>query len=263
MQGANKLHIMPTGSSTRLRASDITVAIALLTRLPVSADHRRGARAAWAWPVAGAVIALISVVVGQIVYALGLPATLAGLVVVACSIVLTGGMHEDGLADCADGFWGGFDPQRRLNIMKDSAIGTYGTLALALVVIGKWISIVMLIQADSLAGAFVAAAALSRGAMVWVMHHLEPARRHGLSHSVGRPDKSTVLMTAACALVLSLLATAFWTIPALIAAIVLTLAVAAIARAKIAGQTGDVLGATQQITELGILMVLAAGLAAG
>ena len=105
-------------------AGDAIAALGLLTRLPLPgrASHR-GAEAAWAWPLAGLTVALLAAVLVGIGGWIGLPVTLcAGLLIVAM-VVMTGALHEDGLADVADGFWGGFTTERRLEIMKDSRTG--------------------------------------------------------------------------------------------------------------------------------------------
>src|SRR6056297_3491159 len=113
--------------------SDLVSAAMLLTRLPVRGmPTARAADAAWAWPLVGLAVGLPAGVVGMAVAAAGLPGGLAAAAALTVSIVLTGALHEDGLADCADGFWGGFDRARRLEIMRDSAIGSYGVLALGL-----------------------------------------------------------------------------------------------------------------------------------
>ena len=249
---------MPENDSARMQPGDIAAALALLTRLPVVTTSDRGARAAWAWPIAGAVTALIAAVLGWLSLALGLPPGLTAALILATMILLTGALHEDGLADCADGFWGGADPTRRLQIMKDSAIGTYGTLGLILVLLARWSAILALINAGWLVAPLITAALLSRVPMVAVMAWMEPARGDGLSHGVGRPDAEGVLLAVVVALLIALPLAGFTALAAALVVAVLGLAVALIARAKIAGQTGDVLGATQQIAEVGALAVLAA-----
>jgi len=119
-----------------IRTGDIPAAIGLLSRLPVPVDTdlatRRGARAAWAYPLAGLVVGALAGLVAQVALWLGLPPSIAALLALAAMIAITGALHEDGLADSADGLWGGWDRARRLEIMKDSRIGTYGVLALGL-----------------------------------------------------------------------------------------------------------------------------------
>lgn len=245
-----------------LRFTDLTASLGLLTRLPVPVDgeaaSRRGARAAWAWPLAGAVVAGIAGGIGWTALWLGLPAAGAAGLVLAAQAMLTGGLHEDGLADTADGLWGGWDKARRLEIMRDSRIGSYGVVALILSLGLRWSALSVLMGADGWIWALGAAAMASRAGMVGLMTALPPARPGGLSASTGQPPfsavwRAAVLGVVACLPMLG--AGGLWAIPAGIAALA---ALAAIAQAKIGGQTGDILGAGQQVAEIAILLTLSA-----
>lgn len=243
----------------RFRPSDILTALALLTRLPMP-EHRfdparPAATAVWAYPLVGLVVGTVVVFAISILTALGLPAPLAAGLGLILGTMITGAMHEDGLADCADGFWGGWTVARRLEIMKDSQIGTYGVLALILGMGLRWQAIVLLIDADALL-ALVWVEVLSRAAMVWVMFRLPNARKSGLSNHTGRPD------AAACAAALGIGAVAALmspdTLMMLPGAAGATLGMAWLARSRIGGQTGDVLGATQQVVAVVALCIIAA-----
>ncbi len=98
---------MPDTSQPLARPADIAEALALLTRLPVRRTRPRGAGAAWAWPLAGVAIAGLAGLAGLVGLYLGLPPAPAAALVLAVQIAATGALHEDGLADTADGFWGG------------------------------------------------------------------------------------------------------------------------------------------------------------
>lgn len=255
---------MPTQDDTpQLR--DIPAAIGLLTRLPVPVDidhaTARGAKAAWAYPIAGLVVALITWGVAQTGLLLGLPTgAIAGLILATLAIV-TGAMHEDGLADSADGLWGGWDVDRRLEIMKDSHIGAYGVIALILSIGLRWQALIVLISAGALVPALITCAVLSRAAMVPLMAKLPNARASGLSHTVGRASTTTAVISYAIgglAALLSLDVAAVWVV---LAVGVATAICAALAMAKIKGQTGDILGATQQVTEITALLTLSVLLA--
>ncbi|RYH06486.1 adenosylcobinamide-GDP ribazoletransferase [Tropicimonas sp. IMCC6043] len=239
---------------------DLALACALLTRLPVpvNADFAatRGAKAAWAYPLAGALVAALAGGIGWVAIALGMPTTVAAGLVIAGQVVMTGAMHEDGLADAADGLWGGWDRARRLEIMKDSRIGSYGVLALILSLGLRWSALASL--GPALLPFLVAAALLSRSAMVWLMWALPNAREGGLSRSVGRPGDATVAAAMLIGLAGSLALVGAGTLALLVASAVAALACAAIARARIGGQTGDILGATQQIAEICCLILAAA-----
>lgn len=252
----------PESDTRPFHPGDITASLGLLTRLPVpvsDAAARRGARAAWAYPLAGAVVAALGGITGWLAMAVGLAPMLAAGLALATMIVATGALHEDGLADCADGFWGGWDRARRLEIMKDSRIGTYGVLALVLGIGLRWTALSVLFAQGTAFAALIVAAMLSRAAMPALMTALPHARDTGLSHHVGRPDAMTVAAGAALALLAAMLLLGAG--PGLGVAMMATLAAAAsgaLARNRIGGQTGDVLGGTQQICEITVLLTLSA-----
>lgn len=241
------------------KPSDVATAIALLTRLPVNADFARGAQAAWAFPLAGLSVALIASAVATIAGWLTLPATVIAALAVATLVITTGAMHEDGLADSADGLWGGFTPARRLEIMRDSHIGTYGVLALILSLSLRIAALSSLAHAGHIVAALIATAALSRAAISVPMARLPHARSDGLAVSTGRPARKSCLLAILIALALTWLLTGF--VPMVLAAstcALLTALTAKIATTKIGGQTGDILGANQQVTEIGALLTFAA-----
>lgn len=239
---------------------DVALAVALLTRLPVPVPEAvargRGAGAAWAYPLAGVPVALAAGGLALGLMALGVPAAIAAGMALTVQVVLTGAMHEDGLADSADGLWGGWTRERRLEIMKDSRIGSYGVLALVLAIGLRWSALTAL--GTALLGPLLAAALISRAAMTVVMAALPHARADGLSHSVGRPGKATAAVAVALAIGISL-ALPGHGVPAMLSVTaVATLGCIALARARIGGQTGDILGATQQVTEIAALIAAAA-----
>ncbi len=240
------------------RMWDILVAGALLTRLPLphapqaAFDHQ--ARATWAYPLAGLAVGLIAALVGWLALALGLPHMIAAGLMLAAMILSTGAMHEDGLADTADGFWGGFDPARRLEIMKDSHIGTYGVLALVLGVGLRWTALAATLEAGL--GPVIAAAVMSRGLLPTVMRLVPHARAFGLSHSVGRPDTNAASLSFCTGFLLCFMLVGWSFVPGLLLAAVAVAGLCWLAKSKIGGQTGDVLGAAQQLAELAILVSL-------
>lgn len=245
---------------------DIRVALALLTRLPLphpdfdASTTRPAAYAAWAYPLVGLVVGAIGVLAIWLALALGLPPAAAGLCAIGATVLATGAMHEDGLADCADGFWGGWQPERRLEIMKDSQIGTFGVLALGLITALRWVFIAELCAQGGYVAAVICAAVMSRAAMVWIMFQLPNARETGLSGQTGRPPKeATGLSTALFIVALvgfapaSILLTGF-------VAVAGTIGLGVLVKYKIGGQTGDVLGGTQQVVEMMLLAVFAAAI---
>lgn len=249
---------------TSMRLTDIGFALALLSRIPLRIDHgaasERAARAAWAFPVAGALLGALALAMAWLADSLGLPAAASAGVLLLTLIMATGAMHEDGLADSADGLWGGWTPERRLEIMKDSRIGTYGVLALVLGCGLRWSCLTALIAADSYAGPVLAVAILSRAPMLAAMCWAPAARPGGLSASVGRVPENTALIGLTLAAVLSLLAAGITALAALIAVTAVAMAGMRFATSRIGGQTGDILGALQQLSEVTALMVFAATL---
>ncbi len=240
---------------------DIAAAFGLLTRLPVGAVPPRS-EGAWAWPLTGLAVGFAAAGAGLGArHLLGLPADLAALASLAVGALLTGGLHEDGLADCADGFWGGRTRLRRLEIMKDSRIGSYGVLALILVTLFRWQALAALLAEPGFAGAVIAAACLSRAPMAALSALLPNARGTGLSAAVGRATPAAAVLAAGLALALALAATGPAALAMVLTVALTSLALALLARAKIGGQTGDVLGAAQQLSEAAALATAAALLA--
>lgn len=242
----------------------LALAAVLLTRLPLpalpEAAFAAGPRAVWAYPIVGLGVGLAGALAGQIAVALGLPVLAASVLTLATMMLLTGAMHEDGLADVFDGFWGGFTPARRLEIMRDSQIGTYGVLALVTVTMLRLSALMVLLETHWTA--LPAAAALSRGMMPALMTALPAARRDGLSQSVGKPSYSVAVLAVGIGVAVALLALGVVSLIAFGIAALVAISMAALAKAKIGGQTGDVLGATQQLSEAAILLTCAALLGA-
>lgn len=235
---------------------DFRTGVALLTRIPVKAEFDRSAQAAWAYPLVGLVVGVIAALVVAILLWLGVTPALAAGFWIATTVVLTGAMHEDGLADCADGFWGGFDKARRLEIMKDSQIGSYGVLALVLSVGLRWMAIWALLQTGTWVWALIALEVLSRATMPAVMHALPHARQTGLSHAQGRPSMQTAGVAIAIALFVGFVLLGWVVLKLAILLGAATVASGFLAQRKIGGQTGDVLGATQQVLlVLGLLAI--------
>ncbi|MEM9349824.1 MAG: adenosylcobinamide-GDP ribazoletransferase [Pseudomonadota bacterium] len=238
---------------------DVLAAVGFLTRLPVPVDGEwaatRGARSAWAYPLAGVLVGFALFFFVLISLTLGLPSPISAALGLAAVIFMTGALHEDGLADTMDGLWGGYERERRLEIMKDSRIGTYGVLALVLTVLITWLALTELVGSGAL-WALVVVPVASRAVMP-VMMLLPQARPGGVSATVGQPPRVTaVIATIIGALSLYPLewaGAAVGLVMASAAAIVGSLAMR-----KIGGQTGDIIGATQQLTQLAGWLTLVA-----
>jgi adenosylcobinamide-GDP ribazoletransferase len=242
--------------------TDLKVALSFSTRLPlVRAPAVTGsdlARAVWALPVAGAVVGLVGALIFWFACRSGLPGLASATLSLAATMAVTGCLHEDGLADVADGFGGGTTRERKLEIMRDSRIGTYGVCALALSLLLRASAIASLAQPIRVACALIAAHVGARAILPAFMWFVPPARRDGLSAEAGQPSGASVIVAG----VLGAAAVGVGLGPAsgLVALALVLLAAAAIgrlSRQQIDGQTGDVLGAVEQVSEILILLVAA------
>jgi adenosylcobinamide-GDP ribazoletransferase len=246
---------------TRDLLTDVRVAIAFLTRLPM--PHPDGAhpenfvRAHRTFPLVGAAIGLAVALLYLGLTALGVPGLAAAALALGASALLTGALHEDGLADTADGFGGGRDKATKLEIMRDSRLGTYGALIL-LVSFAAKLSALAALPKTAVVPALVTCHALARGILPAMAIVLPPARKDGLAASVGTPTHATAAVAFVSALVIAFIALP-WTIApvAAIVAVICGCAVGALAQRQIGGQTGDVLGATEQVAETVIMLLLA------
>lgn len=238
--------------------SDLLSAFALLSRLPLPNHQGTGAASAWAWPVVGAVLGAFGAAVAGGAQWLGVTPAVTAALVLALGAMLTGGLHEDGLSDTADGLYGGWTRERRLEIMKDSRVGSYGVLALVLVTLARWSALTALLVHGGYAPALVTAGALSRAPMAVLMALLPNARGAGLSHATGRPSPATALAGLVLAAVVAVALIGWGAVPMLFAVLGVTLWLAYTALRRIGGQTGDILGAAQQLAEVACLTVLSA-----
>lgn len=241
---------------------DVLASGSFLTRLPLDrlAPLESGllARSMRAFPLIGVVVGLIGWAVFAIAARLGLPAMAVALITLAATVLVTGGLHEDGLADTADGFGGGSDSERKLAIMWDSRSGAYGVMAL-IFSLGLRGAALAALTVPAAGLALIAAHAVSRAAMPLMMRFLTPARPDGLGASAGQPDDAAQAWCLGIALVVALLC--FGMSRGIVALVVAAIAVAAIgivAKRQIGGYTGDVLGAAQQVAEIAVLLTAAA-----
>ncbi len=241
---------------------EFAIAAAVLTRLPVGvALPAEGAIAAagWAFPLVGAGIGVLAALAFLIAELLGCGSAPAALIALAAGLALTGALHEDGLADTADGFGGGSSREEKLAIMHDSRHGSFGVLALVLS-IGLRTAALGTIGEPIHAGlALIAAHAASRGALPPLMRILAPARADGLGAMAGRPSLTVAIIAAALAgaIALAVLGPGTGALALLLTSGALVLA-AMLAQRQIGGYTGDVLGFFQQIGEIVMLLVAAA-----
>lgn len=251
-------------------ATDLLVALRFYSRLPVhpkpgETDAYAAPdldRIAYAIPLAGVVIGLIgaaALVLGQW---LGLGTFLSATLALAAMVVATGAVHEDGLADTADGLGGGRDVASRLAIMRDSRIGSYGAAALVLSLLLRLGALQALMGAAGTLRAaltLIAAQAASRAMGILLLRALPPARADGASAAMGQPSPEAA---ASCGLMAALvvalvLVPSFGvgaTFAGLVAPLLVLFVMMRLSRRLIGGQTGDVAGATQQLAEIAFLI---------
>ncbi|WP_239988575.1 adenosylcobinamide-GDP ribazoletransferase [Paramagnetospirillum kuznetsovii] len=209
------------------------------------------------FPLVGLGLGLLAGLVGAIATWL-LPPLPAALLAILTLVLATGALHEDGLADLADGLGarGGID--KRLEVMRQSSIGAYGVLAL-LFSVGLRVGALAAIPGGwRMAGALMAASALSRAMIPAAMQIMPPVRPDGLGAAAGVPDATVAATAAGLGLAVAALGIGLGgALAAAILAIVATLAVVMVARRVLGGFTGDVLGAVQQAAEIAILLAAA------
>lgn len=245
--------------------SDVTQCVTFFTRIPLPTmpSKRSFAEALWAAPVAGALVGLITSVVLLACLSLGLSPFVAAILGVGASILITGALHEDGFADVADGFWGGRTPDRVIEIMRDSRIGSYGTLALIVSVALRWSAWATIVSQGEPAFIILASVAVhsaSRAILPAFAAHVPPASGSGLSASLGAiPSNRVAIALLLGAASLLAVGPAYAVVSVLLLGLTF-LAMKHLCIAKICGQTGDVLGALQQGGEIILLLALAANL---
>ena len=238
--------------------ADLLSAFALLSRLPLPNHQGTGATSAWAWPLVGAVLGALGAALASSALWLGITPGVTAALVLALGAMLTGGLHEDGLSDTADGLYGGWTRERRLEIMKDSRVGSYGVLALVLVTLARWSALTALLVFGEHWAALIATGAVSRAPMALMMALLPNARGEGLSHATGRPSPATALVALVLAAAIAVGLTGWTAVPLVFSAFGAAILVAFLALRRIGGQTGDILGASQQLAEVACLAVLSA-----
>jgi adenosylcobinamide-GDP ribazoletransferase len=231
------------------------LAVSFLTIVPAGGRASGEAwlsRAAGWFPVVGALVGGGAAGVLLLADVAGLSHPVGGALAIIFAIVVTRGLHEDGLADTADGLGVHGSRERRLAAMKDSAVGAHGALAMACALVLGAASLAAL-DAEDAAKALVVAHVLSRGAMVVAAAVLPNARAfEGLGRSLAVAPLAAVVAVA-LSLAAALTLSAAVALLAALAALLLALAVQARA---FGGRTGDTLGATGKLVEVAALVAL-------
>lgn len=231
--------------------SSLHTAFSLLTRFPLPTGQKpeHPENAVWVYPIVGLVLGGVVYVLGWSAHYLGLYPSVVSVLMLGCLTILTGAKHEDGLADCADGFWGGWTRERRLDIMSNSHIGTYGICALILIFLLRWQTMTQLFDVHLLA--IFGVLAFSRSILPVVMLSMTYARRDGLVATQNKPPaiQTMISLVIGVSSLILFAPTLGLGLLALIACCVVTLGLMLLAKAKINGITGDVLGAILLINE--------------
>jgi len=252
----------PPGGRPQGLATDLKIGILFCTRLPIlhssPIESRDLARASWTFPIAGALVGGVGALAYAVAWGVGLPPALAAAVGIATTLLATGCLHEDGLADVADGFGGGQDRERKLEIMRDSRIGAYGTCALVMSLLLRWAATAAIANPLPVALALVASHVSARAVLPAFMRLVPTARSDGLSAKAGQPTPGCVAVAALLGVMALGGALGPYAMPigiGLVAAASYFMAWLSVR--QIGGQTGDVLGALEQIVEIAVLLVAA------
>lgn len=238
----------------------VRAAMAFLTVIAVgTAEDPSSERLGRAYfPAVGALLGLVSGVCFVLVAAMTTP-LLAAVAATSVLAVLTGALHLDGVADAADGLFGGSDIARRLEVMRDPRVGSFGLVAVVLVLVGDVAALASMSPPRAIV-ALVIAGAISRWALLLVIATLPYVRQAGLGLAAGGSHRPfDLVLGSAIAAIVCLLDWRRAAAGALVA-VLIALGVRAIARWRIGGATGDVYGATAELTQLGALIVFAAHL---
>ena len=244
--------------------NQLRAAFMLLTRLPVARLLPDGgpcdlASCVWAFPLVGLTVNALGAVAYGLARYVGVPPLLAACWALAAIVLTTGALHEDGLADTADGFGGGATPARKLEIMRDSRIGSFGSLALIGSVAVRLAAMATLAGSWRVAVALCAGGTLGRAAIAVLLVMHRPVRADGLGAAMRDAPAGGVTLAMALAAVVALLLLPLATaLVATLLALAAAFALGRLARAQIGGYTGDVLGAGAVFSECVALTAIAA-----
>jgi len=249
------------GETVAAFRDDVVMALRFFSRLPSGqSPHQRPDldRIALGVPFASLVIGAGPALLLLVGLWLGLPPLFAAGLALVAQVLVTGGMAEDGIADAADGLFGGGTAERRLEIMRDSRHGSYGVAALCLFLLLKAAALAGIGHPLEAAALWLAAGILARSGALVLSAALPPARRDGASAAAGRARKHSLLIGGAFALAIGFLIAApavgiFGVGLALLLALPVLLGWTALCARLVGGQTGDLIGALQALLEIAVL----------
>ena len=246
----------------RDRVDELILATTLLTRIPMpparAGDSAALGRAVWAYPIIGALVGAVGALVFFIAQSIGIAAAPAAWAALAAMILTTGCFHEDGLADFWDGIGGGHTIERKLAIMRDSRIGSYGAAALMLSLGVRSTAIAALADYGLAEAGLIASGLLGRSAIAGVLLTLGPARADGLAATAADPPAVRAWIGIALAAAVFVLLPPLAATGAVLGTIAATLIMIRLMRRQIEGYTGDALGATEQTVEMTALLAMLA-----
>lgn len=239
----------------------LLTAVAFLTRIPINPaqpfDGTDVARASLFFPLVGCLLAVMQWAMLQVLDGLGVHAVLQALAATALLMLLGGGLHQDGLADMADGFGGAFEREKVLHIMRDSTIGTYGGLALLLSLATRVSALVLLINHDAVLIGLLAAAALSRCSIVlgWRLPYARDAGTgQSLTQLTGPMEVAGAVLFAT---LVAFVCLGVHAVGVVVFTAIIIVFMGWICVRKIGGVTGDTLGATTEVSEVLLLATIA------
>jgi adenosylcobinamide-GDP ribazoletransferase len=238
----------------------VLVATAFLTRVPVPVVAGAvdvGAAARWFPLVGGAIGGAGALIAWAMRDLIALPAGLTAALVVGLGAWVTGAIHLDGLADMADGFGGGRTRDEVLRIMRDPAIGSYGAIALALVIATKVAALTALLDRGAALPFLVAAPTISRWTIAALAAWLPYARAEGGTGQAVTDGRRLTGLLVATAITALIAIAALRVVDALVVWALAVMTTGSLARAagrRIGGVTGDVFGASVELTETNVLL---------
>ena len=235
---------------------EFAAAVQFMTRIPVPAFRYEpdlvltGAKF---YPLVGAVVALGAIAVERLLRS-HLPTYLTALAVLVYLVAITGGFHEDGLADTVDALGGGWTRARKLEIMHDSRIGSFGTLAIVLSLGARW-GLLAAMPIGRLPWYLLTAHVLCRWTTLPLGMFMSSARSDGLGARLAHkiPLAAGIIGTV-LALLIAAWALRWQAVGPIVAVSLITLLSGWYYRSQIGGITGDCFGATNQLAEIAVYL---------
>ncbi|WP_193755549.1 adenosylcobinamide-GDP ribazoletransferase [Psychromonas sp. psych-6C06] len=239
-------------------------ALSYFTRVPTPAslefDKQQFHKANAYLPIIGLLISIVMAIVFYLCQLL-FSEPISVLMMMSAALLITGALHEDGFADCCDGFGGGYNATQRLKIMKDSAIGSYAGIGLVVLFLFKFILLgdIAGVSSYHLFMSLLISSTLSRYSALCIMQYSDYVRLQETGKVQSLANKLTThyfMFASICALLPLFLISLYVAVLVLFVALIITLLLRALFIKNLKGYTGDCLGFTQQLAEISILLLL-------